>query len=252
MVNYILADYKRILSRIPRIVFVVGYSLVFFFMVMNDWNKAVGAYNSVQLMNRSSIFFYSLGAITIGLVDVITSFSNDFKAKTMQVAIGRGVSRLQVLICKLIQIALVVLTDMLLLCAVLGVLCIITGNPLAPSQLFMVFMNVVNVLLNTACTTSLLLFLIYRLQNMLITMIAYLFVSMGSISGILRWITRVGPEFLLRLQLENYTFEKCLEGFRTHALMGAFHFGNFVGIWIFLALGVLLGWLAFRKMELDF
>lgn len=251
MKNYILADYKRIVSHIPRILLIAVYELIFFAVVIVKWSKAGDSYNSVSLMGHASTFIYSLAAITIGLVDFLSSFAYDFQSRTIQVAIGVGISRLKVIISKLIQIALLVLTDLLLTCSVLTLLCIITGIQLAPQQILLVFVNCANALLTTCCSASLVFFLVFRLQSLLLPMVAYFLVALGSIAGLLRWLSRNGPAILARLHLENYTFENCLEQLRTHILMGSFDLVSFCGIFAIMALGVYICWLFFRKLELQ-
>ena len=122
MVNYILADYKRVLGRIPRIVVLAVFELVFIFSVMSSWKNAAGTYTSVKLLESTSTFLGTSFMLFIGTMDFIQSFNYDFSAKTIQVAIGIGISRLQIIISKLIQSTLVILTDALVTIGIFFVL----------------------------------------------------------------------------------------------------------------------------------
>ncbi|MGL4284045.1 MAG: hypothetical protein ACRCSI_10700, partial [Eubacterium aggregans] len=52
--------------------------------------------------------------VMIGLVELLSVFSDDFKAKTMQVAIGLGIFRWCIVLCKLIEVMVLVLADLLI------------------------------------------------------------------------------------------------------------------------------------------
>ncbi|MGL6269561.1 MAG: hypothetical protein ACRC2O_16625, partial [Chitinophagaceae bacterium] len=51
--------------------------------------------------------------VLIGLVELISVFTEDFKAKTMQVAIGIGSPRYRIVLSKLIEMMLLVLVDLM-------------------------------------------------------------------------------------------------------------------------------------------
>ena len=74
-------------------------------------------------------------AMFLGLFDILAVFSEDFKAKTMQVAIGRGVSRTQVVLTKLLDVAMVLLTDLVLFFVLTVGLSWGLGAPLTGSRL---------------------------------------------------------------------------------------------------------------------
>lgn len=252
MRNYILADYKRVVTRIPRIFLIFVYNLAFLINVIVKCNKAAGSFTSVALLGVADNYYYTFGAMVIGMVAFISSFSFDFKSKTMQVAIGLGVSRLKVLIAKLIQVILVVITDLIFSSLFIAIACLVTGMPLAPHQVFTVFMNMVTILIYTCCVSSLSLFVVYRTQNMLVSMVTFIVLTFGAIRGLIRWLTQLAPDFVARMQLDRFTFETCTEVLRTNALMGRLDILCLLGILVVAALGVALGWVVFRKMELDF
>lgn len=252
MLNYIIADYKRIAGRIPRIFLVFAYLVTYFLIVLINFNKAKGGYSSINLMEHTTSIIFSFGPAVIGLIAFITAFSYDFKAKTMQVAIGLGISRLKVIVAKLIQIALVAITDMILFGIGLAVLCFITGIPLAPHQIRTVLIDMLSLVLYTCCASSIVMFIVFKLQNMLVPMVAYILVVLGGIRALIRTLARFLPSFIADMHLENYTFEYFLETFRTNLMMGRFEVVHLFGCFVIMALGLFICWLVFRKMELDF
>ena len=252
MMNYVLADYKRVITRIPRIIFLFIYEAIFMIFVLNKWSKAAGNYNSIALLDNSSTFFAFWFTYVVCMADFIQSFSFDFSAKTIQVALGIGITRLQVILCKLIQCALVMLTDFLITFGVFSILCAITGTSMAAHQLTFIIYNGLGSILLVIVSVSLLLPLVFRTQNMVMSMVSYIVLAVGLFSSALRWISRLGPAFLARLQLDQLTHDSCANTVLTNALTGNFQLMPWIGVIVWFVLGVYLTWLAFRKMELDF
>ena len=252
MLHYILADYKRVISRIPRIVFLVIYEAIFAFIVLSKWSKAAGNYNSVALLEDSDLFFSIWFSMIVCLVDFVHSFSYDFNAKTIQVALGIGITRLQVIVSKLIQTTLVILTDLLVTFGVFGVLCAITGCSLAGHQiLYAIYNGFGNVLLGSL-SVCLVMPLIFRTQNMVMSMVGCFALLVDIPNMILRWITRLGPVFLARIEMDRYTHGNCANVIVTNAVTGNFQLWPYIGAIAWYAVGIYMTWLFFRKMELDF
>ena len=252
MVNYILADYKRVISRIPRILFLVIYEVIFASVVLGKWSKAAGNYNSVALLADSDLFISIWFSITVCLVDFVHSFSYDFSAKTIQVALGIGITRLQVILSKLIQTTLVILTDLLVTFGVFGILCSITGCSLAGHQILYVLYNGLGNVLLGGLSVCLVMPLVFRTQNMVMSMIGCFALLVDIPHMILRWASRLGPVFLTRLELERYTHGNCSSVIVTNATTGNFQLWPYIAAIAWFAIGIYLTWILFRKMELDF
>lgn len=252
MRHYILADYRRILTRVPRLVFVGIYELILVAIVLIGWKNGGPNYSSVNFMSSLNGWFFTCGGIFLGVCTLINSFADDFRSKTMQVAIGVGVSRKKVVAAKLIQAALILLTDILFTCLLIFLLTLITGAHLVPQQVGYLLASMLNVLLVGVCWISLISILVFKTQNMLMPMILYLILSCGLLGGILRLASQYGPTILQRLHLENYVPDYFLESLRTGLLMGRLDFGALVGVVFYICLGMVLTYLVFRKQELDF
>lgn len=252
MVNYILADYKRIWFRRPRLIAMAIFELCFVLTIILKWQNTFGAYNSVSLLSNSNTFYGTIFIMTMAVVDFVHSFSFDFRAKTIQVALGIGISRLKLLICKLIQTTLIFLTDILVSYVLLGILCIIVGTPLAGNQIVQVLAQGMATLLLASCSTALVMPLVFRTQNMIMSMIAFLALELGIFTNIIHFVSRSAPEFITRLQLERYTYDSLIGLMQINLSMGRVQIFPLLGTVIYFALGIYLSWLAFRKLELDF
>ena len=252
MLNYIRADYKRILTRVPRVIFLILFEIVFAGYVIHSWSKAAGNFTSVSLMNSASTFFAIWFNYTICLVDFVQGFNYDFRAKTIQVALGLGVSRLKVVMAKLIQLSLVMLTDLAVTFVVLGGLSVFTGIYLNPQQFGYLLLNGLNCVVLVACSAGLLMPLIFRTQSMVLALFGFFILVPGFHTSAVRLAVRFGPEFLQRMQLDQYFHDNCINLVFTNAIQGAFQLWPIIGTIAWFAIGIYLTWLAFRKMELDF
>lgn len=252
MVNYIFADYKRVISRFPRIVFLIIFEAVFAFSVLQEWSKTAGNYNSIALLNSSDLFFSLWFTDILCLITFVQSFSYDFSAKTIQVALGIGITRLQVIISKLIQIVLVMLTDMLVTLGVLGVLCAVTGTSFAGHQILYVLYNAMGAVILASLTVCLTMPLVFRTQNMVISLLGCFMLIIDVPAMLLRLISRIGPVFLARLELDRFTHASCVNITVTNAVTGNFQLWSVIGVIVWFVLGIYVTWLFFRKQELDF
>lgn len=97
MLDYITADYIRIMKRVPRIIGLVLYFIAMIIFMMVRFNSTTSNWTSVSFVSatNSFIIFFSLFC---GLFEFLSAISDDLKAKTMQVAIGLGISRSKLLL----------------------------------------------------------------------------------------------------------------------------------------------------------
>ena len=252
MLNYIYADYKRIITRIPRVVFMVIFNAIFVAVILNGWRKAAGNYTSVAFLDSASTFFGFFFLGLIALIDFVQTYSFDFRAKTIQVALGIGISRFQVILSKLVQLALVLFTDLLVNLTVLGILSGIMGVFLNFDQMGYLFFNGLGNIALVTCCAGLLMPLIFRTQNMVLGLIGYIILVPGIPSVLVHHLTPLGPEFLQKLQLSRFFYDKAINLTVTNAIQDAFQLWPVLVAIVWFALGIYLSWLAFRKMELDF
>ena len=252
MLNYILADYKRVLTRVPHVILVVLYQAVFIGFILFKYWRFAGTYTSVTLVDHGTHFYATWLLIIICLADFVQSFSFDFRAKTIQVALGIGISRRDVILAKLAQTALVMLTDFVITFVNFCILAAVLGLPLAGHQLNFVLCCGLGTVALAISSVSLLLPLVFRTQNMLMAMVGYLFLSTGWITSWVRDLSRLGPEFIARLELEKYCYDKCIGLVQSNAIQHTFQLWPVIGSIAWFVFGIYLTWLAFRKMELDF
>jgi len=102
MNNYILANLKRILAKksfyTTTIIF-IGLMLFLTYVKAGPDYTSTGYINDVQTM-------IGLYPLLVGLAIFIATFYDDFKAKTVQSALGLGVSKTQVIFSKIIEVVI--------------------------------------------------------------------------------------------------------------------------------------------------
>jgi|GEM_PF-882517 len=251
MHNYIRADYLRVIKRVHRLIQIGLYFLIVTGIVIYHFIKGGNSWNSIGLMEAINTGT-ALLSVFIGLITLMAVFAEDFKAKTMQVAIGRGISRPKVIASKLITAALISLTDILAFSILTGIFSIVTGAPLNAMQAATLAIKYLCIWLDCVGYMSIVLPILFLSQNMVGGLLLYLFFSSSAVYNILRLATIYGPEWFQKLHLENITLDSCLAILNTHLLLGRLNMGAVLGIVIYLALGYLLTVQVFRKQELDF
>ena len=251
MKNYILADCRRVLTTRAHIIEIAVFGV--WITVLAFWKSmtATGNWNSLTYMDAISLPM-SMMAMFLGMFVLIGVFSEDFKAKTMQVAIGRGIRRDQVVAVKLIDVTLVMLIDLAVFLVLTVGLSFVTGAPLAGQQLARHLIDFLVQWLECVGYTALVLTLLFRLQNMLVPILIYILFSSRAVYSILRALTFWGPEWAQQLHLESLTLDACLDTLRTHLVLGRLNPGALIGIGVYLGLGYLAAVLVFRREELEF
>ena len=118
MLDYIIADYLRIIKRIPRIIGIALFYIALIIYMLVKSSSKTATWNSVSFVSAITTFT-ALFSLFLGVFEFLAIFSDDFKAKTMQVAIGLGIHRSKIIASKMIEVAILLLTDILLLALLL-------------------------------------------------------------------------------------------------------------------------------------
>ena len=245
MNRYMRADFHRIFRRIPRYI-ALGILFVALAAIMLFLAKGRSVYEVVELLTKYVSFFMLL----FGLVEFIFVFNDDFKAKTMQVAIGTGISRKRVVIGKWAEVTLLCVLDFLVAVVLIIVCCnvrgaLFSGEPAGDVLILMLFS-----LLNIVGSVGLAMIVTFVTQNTTAGMMLYLLTALGITAAVGESLLEIGP--LQSLNLGNCIFRRLLDVGKARLLIGTFSLPVFLGMaaWLFL-----FGFLAiklFKKKELDF
>lgn len=246
MLNYIRADLKRIFTRVPRLVVLflcyAGLAAIILVLHNEQWNSVVFTSGVEQYIK-----FLTAG---LGLLELISVYSDDFRAKTMQVAIGIGIPRRNVVICKITEVGILVLADLLLFGAIMFTMGGILKSDINADQTMELIAYLVKTWISILSYMSLSMILLFFTQSSGPGTLLYVGLSIGLLKGLFELLA--GIDAIQFLHLNTYTLSALLNTFGTRLLVGIFHVPSFFGILVYFAAGNLLTIFLFQKRELEF
>ena len=247
MHNYVMTDFRRIGKRLPRILLVLAvYSILF---IINLVTLTQGTLDSVNFVIMTESFIGGM-PLMIGTIELIAVFSDDFKAKTMQVAIGIGIPRYKVVLSKFYETMMVILSDAVLL----GVFIFACDKGfsigLDGSQILELTGQLAVMWLSIVSYTSIAMIIAFAMQTTGIAVLLYIVLTSNILSQILTMI--LGIKALERFHLNRFLLTSFLGIFRTHLILGSFSAASFIGIVIYAAAGYGLTCAVFRHKDLGF
>lgn len=246
MCNYVLADLKRILLYIPRLI--VTFTLLIFSAVILMMMTFEQATFMEFLSSVKQIMQITL--IVFGLTTFATVFVDDFKAKTMQIAIGSGVPRYKVVLGKVLDVMTVQLFDFILLFIVFMIFALILNIRLETEHIMTMATFIFVGWLKIVAYTCVTMIIVFAVQGTTIGIVAYIAISLGLASEILSTIITLGG--LAPYHLNRFTLTSLLNIFGTRLSLGSFDVGIFLGILIYIGLSLVLAMILFSKRELEF
>ncbi len=247
MINYLYADLRRVLTRIPRLfVLLPVYILLSVIFIIA---KNTNGLDSVVFMSTFGQYM-DIIPIVVGITELVSIFSSDFKAKTMQVAIGIGIPRRRIVLSKLLEVIIIILIDTL----IIGIISVGTGAflgiELNSEQFMEIFARLLTFWLKICCFIDISMILIFNMQSTGIAIVFYMFCAPGFIRSILKLLLEL--DFLKPLYLSNALPSSLFETFQTRMVLGNISIGHFIGIAIYIVAAYFITVLTFKKRELDF
>lgn len=250
MRNYIRADVKRILQRSSHL-FSMLLLFALYVIVLYLPNRGMQVTSVTLIASACSMLDWL--AVFFGLFEMLAVFSEDFKVKTMQVAIGLGVTRNKVVICKLLETIILMVLD----CIVIVLLTLVTGSVLgasiAPAVMTdLVLALLVKFLLAQAVVVSITMIVMFMTQSTILSLFVYILIGIGTIYLLLSILPMFGLTWLENLNLGRLTLSYHVGAFYSRLALGTFDFISFLVIVLYLAIGVFATCKLFQKSELDF
>lgn len=263
MLNYIKADLSRIFKRAPRIVLLLisfaVFCLAIFIYVSVTKVLADPAFEELGLgiVNPTSHVYgaivqiagYAMGLF--GLFELIYVFSDDFRAKTAQIAIGVGVGRFKVILSKLIDLLVLLVVDMIVLLGLSFLMSMLLGATMSMPQLLDLGKQmVVGMVLSNLAYSALLFILLFPTQSMTLGILGFLALNFHIVSGIVSLSNHVSA--LEKLNLSRYTLTTFLGKIGDMAEGAALDIVPFLAVAAYIAVSLLITHLLYRNKELDF
>lgn len=247
MKGYWKADCRRILKRIPRLVILTALNLIYVIVFFTKSGKA--SWNSVEFLSffSSSV---SLMALFVGLVELNAVYGDDLKTRTLQVAIGRGISRRRVILIKLLEGAFLMFLDLAFLTVLLTALAAGTGAGLHGEQFLEIFSLFLTYWLMTVAYFGVAAILTVNLQGTMIATFVYLAVASTIVDYLLRCVLEM--KALRGLHLSQYLLAAAAGNFQSRLVLGTFDVKNLLIVLAYIAASYVISLLLFRHKELEF
>ncbi len=192
----------------------------------------------ITMLNNFSNLF-------IGIPVFLAVYSDDFKSRAMQTVIGFGVSRSKLIICRLLEVIIIVAMCYAILSLEIFVLKLISG---ASTKVFLSCIKELwssEIMMVADC--SICMIIVYVMQNATLALVTYILIESGAI-GVMLGLASMIPllknhNIQLGNFLPNYVVTKMMEG-------EAFAF--FVVILGYIALPLYVTMKIFNSKELEF
>lgn len=250
MRNYICADIKRILQRSSHL---FSMLLVFIVYICAVYFPNRGEQTTAVSLVASACSTLDWLPIFVGLFEMIAVFSEDFKVKTMQVAIGLGVSRNKVVLCKLLEVAILLVLDCIIIALSTVVIGFALGTPISLVVLKDLILSLlVKCFLHQITCVSLTMIVLFMTQSSILSIFVFALVSVGIVNLLLSLLPMFGMTALESLNLHRLTLTYIIGAFNTRILLGSFDIISFLGIALYMAVGIFATCKLFGKRELDF
>ncbi|HEL0567314.1 TPA: hypothetical protein TUT10_001874 [Streptococcus equi subsp. zooepidemicus] len=174
MLNYISADLKRIFKKPSFLIVFGGFVLLLFLQTYIHMGTGYTAGAYVEDCMQLAGFF----PLIVGISIFLSIYGDDLKAKSMQVAIGRGMSRNGVVITKLIEVMLLTAITSLVVAIVMNLIPMALGMGVTGKTTSLIFVVMLTEGLRIIGYMCLALPVIYYAQNAIPGLIIY--VLLGS------------------------------------------------------------------------
>lgn len=248
MLRYLNADFWRLQQRIPRWIIWIVYLIICVLYAVSVRNTK--GFNFVQLGDAVTTAL-SVFPILMAMFNLYFVYEDDLQAKTMQIAIGRGISKLSVVFSKWLEMVLLSIVDCIGLIIVMSLVGMTKGAVLKDHAASLVIAQTVCTVMLVAVITSIIMMPVFYSMHVGLLQVLFLFLCLEPVSRLLAFAERTN-EIMTKLQLSRFLPGNNLEGFRQSMTTGQFHMQNIFVIAAYLVVGMAVSRLILSKKELDF
>ena len=249
MIGYLCCDMRRLLRRFPRwLMLLLGIGGLALAAAVFGQTGLYGAWSSFAYVAAIKAMVKPLSLI-IGVIELFFVFGDDLKAKTMQAAIGTGLSRTDIVLGKFLEIVLLALLDVILYAVFLLAFGALFQAGLLAVQLrelsvycFVEWLKVVGYM-------SLTMILLFYKRSLGLALVLYI----ALYAKVLHTLARLLLSFkaIEGLHLSRYTFTASIDTLQTYLIGGLSGVGPLLVALAYCALGCLTAMLLFQKRELE-
>ena len=249
MTNYIVADLRRIFRKRSFLWAFGAFVGCFVLLVFIYFNPSFTAETYVSKMTSFMSFF----PLVVGLPTFLSVYADDFRCRSMQVAIGYGMPRWRIILAKLLESAVLLLATATVMAALITVAPLLLGLAPASQQMASLMLTAAAEFLRALGYVAISAVAVFLTQNATGGTILYVLLSSKSVYIILTML--LGQDFLLGTvgNLTEYLYTALLYTCKTGLMQG----GQpliclIVALLVYVALPTAISIVGFRKKELEF
>ena len=246
MLWYMRADLRRISRRIPRLIVLALLYIALVTVLVSISREDVQIAPLMILCEHYVVGFLPL---VIGTIEMAVILGDDFRAKIMQQAIGMGISRTKIVLTKLIDLACLMLVDIV----VFGVLVFAANGVfhlgMGVDTVRELLLWLVGAWVKSVAYGSLSLILGFYSQNALFAILALIALSSGIANKMLGMA--LGVKALSALHLGRFLLTSEINTFFTRALLGHFDIASLIVILVYIVGGAAAASWLFKNTELE-
>ena len=249
MIGYLSCDLHRLLRRFPRyLMLLLGLGGLALCAAVFGQTGLYGAWSSFAFVAAIKAMIKPLSLI-IGVTELFFVFGDDLKAKTMQAAIGTGLSRAGLVVGKFLEIVLLTLLDVLVYALFILAFGGLFQAGLLPVQLRELSTYFLVEWLRTVGYMSLTMILLFFKRSLGLALVLYIALYAKVFHAAARLL--LSARAIDGLHLSRYTLTASLDTLQTYLIGGLSGVGPLLIVLAYCGLGCLIALLLFQKRELE-
>ena len=249
MINYISADLRRVFQKQSFLWAFGAFAGCFVLLVFIYFNPSFTAEMYVSKMTSFMSFF----PLVVGLPTFLSVYADDFKCRSIQIAIGYGIPRGRIIFAKLLESAVLLLVTAMVMAILLAAAPLLLGLAPTAQQMDSLVLTTAAEFLRALGYITISAIAVFLTQNATGGTILYVLLSSKSVYIILTML--LGQDFLLGTvgDLTEYLYTAMIYACKADLLQGGHPFICLIAaLLIYVALPTVISVVSFRKKELEF
>lgn len=248
MRQYLKADLWRIAHRKKKWIFWVLCILIAF-----DFSRSTAEVTSGNLSLLIKYYQNCVEYITmfLGLFNLLHVYEDDLSVKTMQIVIGKGISRGKIITCKWLEMMILTLVDAATVLGSLWLGTTITGALIKGGNIVNMLVILVYIMLVCAFALAIVMILIFHNMRLGVGLVLYEVLFFRPLTKLNSFLESIGSNYV-KLHPGRILPGTNINNFCTGLKIGNFEFLNFLVVLIFIAFGFIMTYRIFKNKELDF
>ena len=249
MIGYLSCELRRLWRRFPRwLMLLLGMGGLALCAAIFGQTGLYGAWSSFAYVAAIKAMIKPL-SLLIGVIELFFAFGDDLKAKTIQAAIGTGLSRTGLVLGKFVEVVLLTLADVLLYAAFLLAFGGLFQAGLLSVQLRELSAYLLVEWLKAVGYLSLTMILLFYKRSLGLALALYIALYAKVLHTLARLLLSV--KAIDGLHLSRYTLTASLDTLQTYLIGGLSGVGPLLAVLAYCAFGCAVALLLFQKRELE-